>query len=61
MILYLNTSSFDGLELALVGKEQLIDQTAQTLEYNENYKTLEIIETFFKKNKVEVENIKSIF
>ena len=59
MTLFINTTEFNKLELALISKTT-IKKFEQELAFNENYKTLELLEKFLKKNKVSFEDITKI-
>ncbi len=53
MILFIDTSDFNGLRLVLIdpsGKKPL-RETVHQVAYNENYKTAEFLEKFLQKNK----------
>ncbi len=59
MILFINTTEFNLLELALVSDSE-VRKFEQSLAFNENYRTLELIENFLKKSKVTFSEIKQI-
>lgn len=49
MLLYINTTDFDRVQFALI-KKGIIKEFSKVLAFNENYKTLELLEKFLKKN-----------
>ena len=51
MLLYINTTDFDRVQFALI-KKDVTKAFSKVLAFNENYKTLELLEKFLKKNKV---------
>lgn len=51
MLLYINTTDFDRVQFALI-KKDATKEFSKVLAFNENYKTLELLEKFLKKNKV---------
>lgn len=59
MILYINTTEFQKLELALVAKN-FFAYFEESLEFNENFKTLELLEKFLQASKVKISEIKKI-
>lgn len=59
MLLYINTSEFDHIKLALI-KNQKIFTLEKSLAYNENHKSLAVIEQFLKTNKVKLHNLTKI-
>ncbi len=50
MLLYINTTDFDRVQFALI-KKDATKEFSKVLAFNENYKTLELLEKFLKKNK----------
>lgn len=58
-LLYINTSEFNLLELALIKLDQ-IQQIQFELAFNENYKTLELIEKFLGKEQMKLTQLKKI-
>lgn len=59
MTLFINTTEFNKLELALISNATL-KTFEQTLAFNENYRTLELLEKFLKKNKVSFDEITKV-
>lgn len=59
-ILFINTTEFQKLELALISKEK-VEEFKTELGFNENYKTLEYIEKFLKSQKLVLRNLSQIF
>jgi tRNA threonylcarbamoyladenosine biosynthesis protein TsaB len=51
MILFINTTEFNKLQFALINQGDL-KLFEQDLAFNENYKTLELLEKFLKQSKV---------
>jgi len=50
MILFIDTSDFNGLRLGLIDKSAVRESTHQVA-YNENYKTAELLQKFLRQNK----------
>ncbi len=59
MILVINTTNFGQAEFKIVSKEKIIKQTFE-IAFNENYKTLELLERFLKSNKLKFNQISKI-
>ncbi len=59
MILFINTTEFNKLELALIGSGN-VQKFDQELAFNENFKTLELLEKFLKKHKTSFTDIEQI-
>lgn len=59
MILFIDTSDFNALSLNLIG-EQTIKQFQASVAFNENYKTNELLQSFLKKEKVKVTDLKKV-
>lgn len=59
MILFINTTEFNKLELALIS-QGTVKTFGQDLVFNENYRTLELLEKFLKKNKVSFDDLKKV-
>jgi len=59
MTLYIDTTDFHKLELALINKGE-VSTFQKNLDFNENFKTLELIEKFLKKQKVSVKKLRQI-
>ncbi|HMQ01548.1 MAG TPA: tRNA (adenosine(37)-N6)-threonylcarbamoyltransferase complex dimerization subunit type 1 TsaB [Candidatus Doudnabacteria bacterium] len=59
MTLYINTTEFHNLELALI-KAGGVKTFRKNLAFNENFKTLELIEQFLKKQKVALKDLHKI-
>lgn len=59
MILYINTTEFQKLELTFVAKN-FFAYFEESLEFNENFKTLELLEKFLQASKVKISEIKKI-
>lgn len=53
MILFLDTSDFNGLHFALIdsGKKPVVRDNTYQVAYNENYKTAEFLQKFLRKYK----------
>lgn len=51
MLLYINTTDFDRVQFALI-KKDATKEFSKVLAFNENYKTLDLLEKFLKKHKV---------
>ena len=59
MILFIDTSNFDALEFVIVdGPTVKLFQTK--LAFNENYKTVEFLEKFLKREKIRINDFKKI-
>ncbi|QQS22939.1 hypothetical protein IPM19_04995 [bacterium] len=58
MTLYINTSDFDSVEFILIGKQ--VKSFKKTLAFNENFRTLELLEKFLKNHKVGLKKIEKI-
>jgi tRNA threonylcarbamoyladenosine biosynthesis protein TsaB len=59
MILFINTSDFNNLTLALVNGQNVKLHTA-AVAFNENYKTNEFLQKFLKQQKVKVSELTKI-
>jgi tRNA threonylcarbamoyl adenosine modification protein YeaZ len=59
MTLYINTSDFHNLELALINRGD-VSTFQKNLNFNENFKTLALIEQFLKKQKVSIKDLARI-
>ena len=59
MILFINTTEFNKLELALISNGS-VKTFEQDLAFNENYRTLELLEKFLIKNKAIFDDVKKI-
>ncbi len=59
MILFINTTEFNKLQLALISNGT-VKSFEQELAFNENYRTLELLEKFLKKNKVSFNDIAKV-
>lgn len=59
MILFIDTSDFNNLHLALLEKTDLKEFNA-SVAFNENYKTNELLEKFLTKSKVKPKDLKKI-
>lgn len=59
MTLYINTSEFHNLELALI-TDAGIKKLDKDLAFNENFKTLDLIEKFLKQHKAKWQDVKKI-
>jgi tRNA threonylcarbamoyladenosine biosynthesis protein TsaB len=62
MILFIDTSDFNNLHFALVPPDEKIkvEQLSKTVAYNENHKTLELLQKFLKKQKTQLKQVKKI-
>ena len=60
MILFINTSDFKKLQLALISLQTAKEFTA-TLAFNENYRTNELLQKFLSKNKLAPQDITKVF
>jgi tRNA threonylcarbamoyl adenosine modification protein YeaZ len=58
MILFIDTSDFHNLRLALIDKR--VRERTQAVAYNENYRTAGLIESFLKKNKAPFDDINKV-
>lgn len=62
MILFIDTSDFNGLRLALVDPQtKRVVETTRSVAYNENYKTALFLEQFLHKQKVKPQQLSKIF
>ncbi|HMR55353.1 MAG TPA: hypothetical protein PKD34_02055, partial [Candidatus Doudnabacteria bacterium] len=59
MTLYINTTDFHNLELAIINMGE-VSTFQKNLDFNENFKTLELIEKFLKKQKVSPKKLEQI-
>lgn len=59
MILFINTSDFGNLQLALISNG-LVREFKTTVAFNENYKTNEFLQKFLKKSKAALPDISKI-
>ena len=59
MILFIDTSDFNGLRLGLVAKD-FVRESVHSVAYNENYKTGEFLENFLRQNKVQPKQLSKI-
>jgi ArsR family metal-binding transcriptional regulator len=59
MLLYIDTSDFNGLRLALVDKNKTREIT-RAVAFNENYKTNAFLQQFLKQQKVKISEVKKI-
>lgn len=59
MLLYINTADFKNLQLATISKEKttIFDEIVA---FNENFKTLEKVEKFLKKNKYLLKDVTKV-
>jgi len=60
MILFINTTDLENISLALLNGER-VTETKTRVTYNENDKTLTLLNMFLIKNKVTLENISEIW
>lgn len=62
MILFIDTTDFNSLRLALVDPEsqRAVRETSQAVAYNENYKTAEFLQQFLRKNKTGFHDLSKI-
>jgi tRNA threonylcarbamoyladenosine biosynthesis protein TsaB len=66
MTLFIDTSGFDSLRLALIDEKTakppkpVIRETTITLAYNENYKTVHFLQKFLQKNKIKPKDLSKI-
>lgn len=58
-LLFINTTEFHNLELALITEDQ-VSAFQTELAFNENFKTLELIEMFLKQKKTKLADLKKI-
>lgn len=58
MTLFIDTSDFNNLRLALIGEKLSEFNTA--VKFNENYRTNELLEKFLKKNKTQPKDLKHL-
>jgi tRNA threonylcarbamoyladenosine biosynthesis protein TsaB len=58
MILFLDTSDFNDLRLAVV--DRTVREQVRAVAYNENYKTAALLEQFLKRNKVKLGDVEKI-
>lgn len=58
MTLYINTSDFDSVEFVIINKQ--VKSFKKTLAFNENFRTLELLEKFLKNQKVSLKKIDKI-
>jgi tRNA threonylcarbamoyladenosine biosynthesis protein TsaB len=59
LLLFINTSDFHKLELALISGEKIY-KLEKDLEFNENFKTLELLEKFLAKHKLKLKDVGNI-
>lgn len=59
MILYINTSDFNRIELAIISEESFF-KLSKDLAFNENYKALEIIKKFLAHHKITLQQLTKI-
>lgn len=59
MTLFINTTDFHNLHLALISKTTL-KEFSSSIAFNENYKTNELVEKFLKKEKVKPQSLKKV-
>lgn len=62
MILYIDTTDFDGLRFALIepAMKKLVKDQSRKVAYNENYKTAEFLMAFLKTTKTSLKNLTKI-
>ena len=63
MLLFIDTSDHNGLHFALVpelGSNKKAKELKRKLAFNENYKTLELLQKFLKSNKISPKQLKKI-
>ncbi len=58
MILFLDTTDFQNLRLAIV--DEHVREQVRAISYNENYKTAALLEQFLKRSKVRLSEVKKI-
>ncbi len=58
MLLFINTTDFNNLQLALIDKDA--KEFTATVAFNENYKTNELLEKLLKKNKVAPKDLSKV-
>ena len=58
MILFIDTSDFHNLRLAIIDK--MVREHTQEVAYNENYKTAALLEKFLKKSKVKFSQLEKV-
>ncbi len=59
MLLYINTADFKSLQIAMISKEKTVVHQ-QDVAFNENYKTLELIQKFLGKQGYPLSKIKRV-
>src|SRR5688572_9584247 len=59
MILFIDTSDFNNLRLALIN-QAMVKDFVTSVAFNENYKTNEFLQKFFKKQKVSPKDLSKI-
>ena len=62
MILFVDTSDFNGLRLALLDPQakSVINESTYSVAYNENYKTAEFLQKFLRQNKTAPKDLTKI-
>ncbi len=58
MILFINTTDFNGLHFAVIDKE--VKSFNKELVFNENYRTNEFLQKFLKQNKVDLKKLSKV-
>src|SRR5690242_15227859 len=60
MILFIDTSDFNGVHFALIRPDGSIQQHSSQLAYNQSYKTAELLQKFLTKHKVKPKDLSRI-
>lgn len=62
MILFIDTSDFHGLRLAVIepGAKHAVRQSTHEVAYNENYKTAEFLQKFLRQHKTQPQDLTKI-
>lgn len=59
MLLYINTSEFHKIELVLLTNNTVLS-VSKDLAFNENYKSLEVLQKFLVHHKIQLQDLKKI-
>lgn len=60
MILFIDTSDFNGLRLAVIDSAGKVKEQVKSVAFNENYKTNEFLQKFLGKHRVQLKDLSKI-